>query len=147
MKRSSAPRRSSSGARFPGVAAVPFAELGLANLPARGTRQVVRHNQRLRNLVPGDPTAEMGAKVLQVLVLVRALASKPTVLMIDEMSQGLAPEAEGITREEALERIMFRTRLKRYVDPREVAAAVSYLVGPGGVGGTGTFPDVTGGFE
>ena len=42
-------------------------------------------------------------------------------------SIALHAEREGITEQEALDRIMSRTRLKRFIDPGEVAAAVSYL--------------------
>ena len=80
---------------------------------------------------------------------IRANAVLPGIVRGErfEGSIALNAQAEGITREEALERIMSRTRLKRFVDPSEIAAAVSYLVGPGGVGITGTFLDVSGGFE
>jgi len=64
-----------------------------------------------------------------------------------EGSIALHAEGEGITREEALDRIMSRTRLKRFVDPGEVAAAVSYLASDDAIGITGTFLDVSGGFE
>jgi 3-oxoacyl-[acyl-carrier protein] reductase len=42
---------------------------------------------------------------------------------------------------------MGRTRLKRFIDPSEIAAAVSYLAGDDGIGVTGAFLDVSGGFE
>jgi len=80
---------------------------------------------------------------------IRANAVLPGIVRGERFEGSLALHAqeEGITRDEALERIMSRTRLKRFVDPSEIAAAVSYLVGPGGVGVTGTFRDVSGGFE
>lgn len=64
-----------------------------------------------------------------------------------EGSIALHAENEGITREQALDRIMSRTRLKRFIDPGEVAAAVSYLAGDDAIGITGIFLDVSGGFE
>jgi len=64
-----------------------------------------------------------------------------------EGSIALHAENEGISREEALDRIMSRTRLKRFIDPGEVAAAVSYLASDDAIGITGTFLDVSGGFE
>lgn len=80
---------------------------------------------------------------------VRANAVLPGIVRGERFEGSIALHAqeEGIAREEALERIMSRTRLKRFIDPSEIAAAVSYLVGPGGVGVTGTFLDVSGGFE
>lgn len=59
----------------------------------------------------------------------------------------LHAEQEGISREEAFERIMSRTRLKRFIDPSEVAAAVAYLASDDAIGITGAFLDVSGGFE
>lgn len=64
-----------------------------------------------------------------------------------EGSIALHAEREGITEQEALDRIMSRTRLKRFIEPGEVAAAVSYLASEDAVGITGTFLDVSGGFE
>lgn len=64
-----------------------------------------------------------------------------------EGSMALHAEAEGISREEALERIMSRTRLKRMIDPSEIAATVAFLASDAGQGITGTFIDVSGGFE
>jgi NAD(P)-dependent dehydrogenase (short-subunit alcohol dehydrogenase family) len=64
-----------------------------------------------------------------------------------EGSIALHAENEGITREEALDRIMSRTRLKRFINPGEVAAAVSYLASDDAIGITGIFLDVSGGFE
>lgn len=64
-----------------------------------------------------------------------------------EGSMALHAEAEGITREEALERIMSRTRLKRMIDPSEIAATVAFLASDAAIGITGTFIDVSGGFE
>ncbi len=64
-----------------------------------------------------------------------------------EGSIALHAEHEGITEQEALDRIMSRTRLKRFVQPSGVAAAVSYLASDDAVGITGIFLDVTGGFE
>jgi len=64
-----------------------------------------------------------------------------------EGSIALHAEHEGITEEEALDRIMSRTRLKRFIGPGEVAAAVSYLASDDAVGVTGIFLDVSGGFE
>jgi 2-hydroxycyclohexanecarboxyl-CoA dehydrogenase len=42
---------------------------------------------------------------------------------------------------------MSRTRLKRMIDPSEIAAAVAYLASDAAIGVTGTFLDVSGGFE
>jgi NAD(P)-dependent dehydrogenase (short-subunit alcohol dehydrogenase family) len=80
---------------------------------------------------------------------VRANAVLPGIIQGERFEGSIALHAqeEGITREEALDRIMSRTRLKRFIHPAEIAAAVSYLVGPGGIGVTGTFLDVSGGFE
>jgi NAD(P)-dependent dehydrogenase (short-subunit alcohol dehydrogenase family) len=64
-----------------------------------------------------------------------------------EGSIALHAEHEGITEGEALDRIMSRTRLKRFIEPSEVAAAVSYLASDAAVGITGIFLDVSGGFE
>ena len=59
----------------------------------------------------------------------------------------LHAQCEGVTEQQALDRIMSRTRLKRLVDPAEVAAAVSYLASDDAIGVTGLFLDVSGGFE
>lgn len=64
-----------------------------------------------------------------------------------EGSMTLHAQEEGITREEALERIMSRTRLKRMIDPSEIAAMVAHLASDAGQGITGSFFDVSGGFE
>jgi NAD(P)-dependent dehydrogenase (short-subunit alcohol dehydrogenase family) len=64
-----------------------------------------------------------------------------------EGSIALHAEREGITQQEALERIMSRTTLKRFINPSEVAAAVSYLASDDAIGITGIFLDVSGGFE
>ena len=56
-------------------------------------------------------------------------------------------EQEGISREEAFEWIMSRTRLKRFIDPSEVAGAGACLASDDAIGITGTFLDVSGGFE
>jgi NAD(P)-dependent dehydrogenase (short-subunit alcohol dehydrogenase family) len=64
-----------------------------------------------------------------------------------EGSIALHAQTEGITREEAFERIMSRTRLKRMIDPSEIAATVAFLASDVAVGITGTFIDVSGGFE
>ncbi|SRR6266487_1425402 len=64
-----------------------------------------------------------------------------------EGSIALHAEREGVTPQEALERIMSRTRLKRFVQPSEVAAAVGYLASDEAIGITGIFLDVSGGFE
>jgi NAD(P)-dependent dehydrogenase (short-subunit alcohol dehydrogenase family) len=80
---------------------------------------------------------------------VRANAVLPGIIAGErfEGSVALHAENEGITREEALDRIMSRTRLKRFINPGEVAAAVSYLVSDDAIGITGIFLDVSGGFE
>jgi len=80
---------------------------------------------------------------------IRANAVLPGVIAGErfEGSITLHAEAEGISREEAFDRIMSRTRLKRYIQPEEIAAAVAYLASDDAVGVTGTFLDVTGGFE
>lgn len=80
---------------------------------------------------------------------IRANAILPGIIKGErfEGSISLHAQEEGITREQALERIMGRTRLKRFIDPTEIAAAVSYLAGDDGIGVTGAFLDVTGGFE
>lgn len=64
-----------------------------------------------------------------------------------EGSMELHAKHEGITKEQALDRIMSRTKLKRFIQPDEIAAAVSYFSSDDAVGITGTFLDVTGGFE
>jgi NAD(P)-dependent dehydrogenase (short-subunit alcohol dehydrogenase family) len=64
-----------------------------------------------------------------------------------EGSIALHAEHEGITEQEALDRIMSRTRLKRFIEPSEIAAAVSYLASDEAAGVTGIFLDVSGGFE
>jgi len=64
-----------------------------------------------------------------------------------EGSMALHAQEEGITPEQALERIMSRTRLKRMIDPSEIAAMVAHLASDAGQGITGSFFDVSGGFE
>lgn len=64
-----------------------------------------------------------------------------------EGSIALHAQEEGITKEEALDRIMVRTRLKRFVEPSEIGGAVAYLASDDAVGITGVFLDVSGGFE
>lgn len=80
---------------------------------------------------------------------IRANAVLPGIIKGERFEGSIALHAqeEGITREEALDRIMSRTRLKRFIDPAEIAAAVAYLVSDEAVGVTGTFLDVSGGFE
>ncbi|MFV0375030.1 SDR family NAD(P)-dependent oxidoreductase [Microbacterium sp.] len=80
---------------------------------------------------------------------IRANAVLPGIIKGERFEGSIALHAqeEGITREEALERIMSRTRLKRFIEPAEIAAAVAYLVSDDAVGVTGAFLDVTGGFE
>jgi NAD(P)-dependent dehydrogenase (short-subunit alcohol dehydrogenase family) len=80
---------------------------------------------------------------------IRANAVLPGIVSGDRFdgSMKLHAEEEGITREQALERIMSRTRLKRFIDPSEIAGAVAYLASDDGIGITGTFLDVSGGFE
>jgi NAD(P)-dependent dehydrogenase (short-subunit alcohol dehydrogenase family) len=62
-------------------------------------------------------------------------------------SIALHAQAEGITQEAALERIMGRQRIKRHQDPSEIAEAVAYLVSAAAVSVTGVFLEVAGGFE
>jgi NAD(P)-dependent dehydrogenase (short-subunit alcohol dehydrogenase family) len=80
---------------------------------------------------------------------IRANAVLPGIIAGERFEGSIALHAqeEGITREQALERIMGRTRLKRFIDPSEIAGAVAYLAGDDGVGITGVFLDVSGGFE
>lgn len=80
---------------------------------------------------------------------IRANAVLPGIVAGErfEGSMTLHAEQEGISREEALGRIMSRTRLKRFIDPSEVAAAVAYLASDDAIGITGAFLDVSGGFE
>jgi len=80
---------------------------------------------------------------------VRANAVLPGMVAGERFAGSIAlhAEREGITEEEALDRIMSRTRLKRFIDPGEVAAAVSYLASDDAIGITGVFLDVSGGFE
>lgn len=80
---------------------------------------------------------------------IRANAILPGIVQGERFEGSIALHAqeEGITREEALERIMSRTRLRRFIHPAEIAAAVSYLAGDEAIGVTGIFLDVSGGFE
>lgn len=80
---------------------------------------------------------------------IRANAVLPGIIKGErfEGSIALHAEAEGITREEALDRIMSRTRLKRMIDPSEIGATVAFLASDDAIGITGTFVDVSGGFE
>jgi NAD(P)-dependent dehydrogenase (short-subunit alcohol dehydrogenase family) len=80
---------------------------------------------------------------------IRANAVLPGIVAGERFAGSIAlhAEHEGITEQEALDRIMSRTRLKRFIDPGEVAAAVSYLASDDAIGVTGTFLDVSGGFE
>lgn len=80
---------------------------------------------------------------------IRANAVLPGIIQGERFEGSIALHAqeEGITREEALDRIMSRTRLKRFIHPAEIAAAVSYLAGDEAIGVTGVFLDVSGGFE
>jgi NAD(P)-dependent dehydrogenase (short-subunit alcohol dehydrogenase family) len=55
-----------------------------------------------------------------------------------EGSMELHAKLEGITKEQALDRIMSRTKLKRFIQPDEIAAAVSYFSSDDAVGITGT---------
>lgn len=73
-----------------------------------------------------------------------------TKSLADERFEGsiaLRAQEAGISREEALERTMGRTRLKRFIDPGEIAPAVAFLAGGGGLGITDVLLDVSGGFE
>ncbi len=65
---------------------------------------------------------------------IRANAVLPGIIKGERFEGSIALHAqeEGISREEALERIMGRTRLKRFIDPSEIAAAVAYLAGDDG---------------
>ncbi len=78
---------------------------------------------------------------------IRANAVLPGIVRGERFdgSMKLHAEKEGISEAEAFDRIMSRTRLKRLVEPAEIADAVAYLADAAGV--TGTFLDVTGGFE
>lgn len=80
---------------------------------------------------------------------IRANAVLPGIVRGERFDGSIAlhAEAEGITRAQALDRIMSRTRLKRMIDPAEIAAAVAYLASDAAIGITGTFLDVSGGFE
>lgn len=80
---------------------------------------------------------------------IRANAVLPGIIKGERFEGSIALHAqeEGISRQEALDRIMSRTRLKRFIDPSEIAAAVGYLASDGAIGVTGTFLDVSGGFE
>jgi NAD(P)-dependent dehydrogenase (short-subunit alcohol dehydrogenase family) len=80
---------------------------------------------------------------------IRANAVLPGMVTGERFAGSIAmhAEREGISEDEALDRIMSRTRLKRFIDPAEVAAAVSYLASDDAIGVTGTFLDVSGGFE
>jgi NAD(P)-dependent dehydrogenase (short-subunit alcohol dehydrogenase family) len=80
---------------------------------------------------------------------IRANAVLPGIVAGERFAGSIAlhSEREGITEQEALDRIMSRTRLKRFIDPGEVAAAVSYLASDDAIGITGIFLDVSGGFE
>jgi len=80
---------------------------------------------------------------------IRANAVLPGMVAGERFAGSIAlhAEREGITEQEALDRIMTRTRLKRFIDPGEVAAAVSYLASDDAIGITGIFLDVSGGFE
>jgi len=80
---------------------------------------------------------------------IRANAVLPGMVAGERFTGSIAlhAEHEGISEQEALDRIMSRTRLKRFIDPAEVAAAVSYLASDDAAGVTGIFLDVSGGFE
>lgn len=80
---------------------------------------------------------------------VRANAVLPGIIKGErfEGSIRLHAEAEGISEAEAFDRIMSRTRLKRMIDPAEIAATVAFLASDAAIGITGTFVDVSGGFE
>lgn len=80
---------------------------------------------------------------------IRANAVLPGIVAGERFDGSIAlhARAEGITEAEALDRIMSRTRLKRKIDPSEIAAAVAYLASDAAIGVTGTFLDVSGGFE
>lgn len=80
---------------------------------------------------------------------VRSNAVLPGIIRGERFEGSMAIHAaeEGITREEALARIMSRTRLKRMIDPSEIAAMVAHLASDAGRGITGSFFDVSGGFE
>lgn len=100
--------------------------------------------------VPGDVTSEADMRrVVESAGPVDVLAVLPGMVAGRrfEGSIALHAEHEGITEQEALDRIMSRTRLKRFIEPGEVAAAVSYLASDDAVGVTGIFLDVSGGFE
>ncbi len=80
---------------------------------------------------------------------IRANAVLPGMVAGERFAGSIALHAqcEGITEQQALDRIMSRTRLRRLVDPAEVAAAVSYLASDDAIGVTGVFLDVSGGIR